>query len=648
MKRITLLAGIAFSPALLFAQQKKLTLNEVVVTANKFEQKASQTGKVMTVITQKELAHNSGKTLTAILNEQPGITINGVGESSGTNQTVYLRGADPKYTLIMINGIPVNDVSYINYEFDLNLIPVSSIERIEIMRGGYAALYGSGATAGVVNIITDKSDLRPFNVTAGFSAGSYGTFREQAGINGHSKHVDYNIQLQNFDSKGFSSALDTTGHAGFDKDGFHRQSVYANIGFHPSEKWTISPFLHLAYEKGDLDEGAFTDAKDYTYNSTFFQTGIQVRHEFKNGDLNVNYSYSPTVRHYLNDSTDGFAYLKEYYQSRVHLADAYAHFVVDPHISFLIGNEFKIERTNQNSDYISGSYVSKSMLGADSAQTDVLNIYGSLFLQSNNGFHVEIGGRLNQDKLYGFYPVFSINPSWLIKDRIKVFANISSSYTAPSLYQLYSVYGNKKLSPESGMSYEAGAESLLAGQKLRLRVTAFDRDLRKVIAFQLTDPVTYSYQYMNYNYQHDYGGEIELNYAVNDRLQLSAYYAYVNGKVTVKNDHAKTDSTHNNLFRRPENSAGASASLQITKSLYLGLDGKYTGTRNDLVYAGYTQEVKKLKGYILMNLYAQYDLKKKYKLFISLQNITNSHYIETTGFTTKGFNFDAGIQWSLF
>ncbi|MGH2644173.1 MAG: TonB-dependent receptor plug domain-containing protein, partial [Chitinophagaceae bacterium] len=441
MKRILLMTVAAICPALLFGQQKELSLNEVVVTANKFDQKASQTGKVMTIITQKELEHNSGKTLTAILNEQPGITINGTQESPGTNQTVYMRGADPQYTLIMINGIPVNDVSGINYIFDLNLIPVSSIERIEIMRGGYSALYGSGASAGVINIITKRGGQQPFNATASFSGGSYGTFREQAGINGSKKHFDYNIQFQNFDSKGFSSALDTTGHAGFDKDGFHRKSLYANLGFHPGESWTIRPFLNLAYEKGDLDAGAFTDAKDYTYNTTFFQTGLQIKHDFRKGDLQINYSYNPTERHYLEDSVDSQPFLKEYYQSQAHSVDAYIHYIIDPHVSFLMGNEFRLERTTQNSDYISGSYASKSSLSADSAQTDATNIYGSLFLQSNNGFHVEIGGRLNQDKLYGFHPVFSVNPFLLINDQVKIFANFSSSYLAPSLYQLYSVYG---------------------------------------------------------------------------------------------------------------------------------------------------------------------------------------------------------------
>lgn len=646
MKKNVLLAGIVFCPALLFAQQKKLSLNEVVITANKFSQKASQTGKVVTVITQKELEQNSGKTLTTILNEQAGITVNGINEAPGTNQTVYFRGADPQYTLIMINGMPVNDVSQISYVFDLNLIPVSDIERIEIMRGGYSSLYGSGASAGVINIITKKGGQRPFQATAGFSGGSYGSFREHLGINGHKRKIDYNLQLQNFDSKGFPAAIDTTGHAGFRKDGYHRKAVNANIGFHPNERWTLRPFLNFAFEKGNIPWGAFTDASDYTYNSTFFQTGVGIRHNFDHGDLTINYNYNPTVRHYLNDSTDGLPYLKEYYQSQVHSFDAYAHFIVDPHISFLVGNEFKITKTNQTSDYISGTYVSKSALGADSAKTDAVNMYGSFFLQSNNGFHVEIGGRLNQDKLYGFHPVFSVNPSWLIQDRTKVFINVSSSYLSPSLYQLYSVYGNKNLSPETGINYEAGAETLLGDQRIKIRVTGFDRNLKRVIAFQLINPTTY--QYVNYNRQNDYGGEAEFKYTVNDRLHISAYYAYVNGEVTVRNDETKLDSTYNNLFKRPENTAGITASWQMTPSLFVSLDGKYTGSRNDLVYVGYSQEVKKLSGYILLNFYTQYILNKKYKIFLSLQNFTDSHYIETTGYATKGFNLNAGVEWSLF
>lgn len=107
------------------------------------------------------------------------------------------------------------------------------------------------------------------------------------------------------------------------------------------------------------------------------------------------------------------------------------------------------------------------------------------------------------------------------------------------------------------------------------------------------------------------------------------------------------DSTYNNLFKRPESSAGISLGYQISPSLYISMDGKYTGKRKDLVFIGYNSEERKLEPYILLNFYAQYELKGKYKLFAGLHNITNSQFVETSGFTTKGFNFEAGLQWSL-
>lgn len=648
MKRVLLLATAALCPLFAWSQQKNLSLDEVVVTANKFDEKASQTGKVVTVIDQKELVHSRGKTLGVLLDEQAGITVNGSSGAPGTNQTVYMRGADPKYTLILIDGIPVNDVSYNDYKFDLNLIPLSAIERIEIIRGGYATLYGSGTASGVINIITKKGGQRPFNVTAGLSGGSYSTFREQAGINGRQHKIDYSLQMQEMDSKGFSSALDSTGHGGYDPDGFHRQAVYGNLGFHPDDNWTLRPFINFTHEKGDLDYGAFTDDQDDDYKTTFLQTGLGIQHSFQNGDLHLKYSFNSTTRHYLNDSLDGSGYSKERYQSLVHYVDAYAHVIVNSNISFLLGNSIRFEKTGQHYSSISGGYVYDTELSGDSAQTDAMSVYGSLFLKTENGFHLELGGRLNQHKLYGFHPVFSINPSWLITKKVKVFANVSSSFTSPSLYQLYSIYGNTRLKPETGLSYEGGMEALLADQKLKFRLTGFERDLKQVIAFQLADPVTFAYQYVNYDHQREHGGEAELNYALTDKLQLKGYYAFVTGRVTVRNDATKRDSTYNNLFKRPEHTAGLSLGYQLAPSLFLSVDGKYTGQRKDLVFRGNATQTTTLKNYFLVNVYAQYVWKKKFTAHLGLYNITNSRFIETTGFSTRRFNFDAGLDWSLF
>jgi vitamin B12 transporter len=206
---------------------------------------------------------------------------------------------------------------------------------------------------------------------------------------------------------------------------------------------------------------------------------------------------------------------------------------------------------------------------------------------------------------------------------------------------LYSIYGNRHLDPETGISYEGGIETLIAHDKLKLRGTAFDRNMKNIIGF-------YDNHYVNYNRQKEYGGEVELSYMINDQLRVKGYYAYVNGQVTVKNDRTKMDSTYNNLFKRPENSGGLSVGYQVTPSLYIDVDGKYTGACKDLTFINSPNEIRDLKSYILLNVYAQYTLRKKYKVFLGIYNATNSHFIETTGFATKGFNFDAGLQWSLF
>ena len=130
-------------------------LDEVTVTATKFPSKASQTGKVQTIITRQQLERAGGKDLTQILHEQSGFFISGT-NTPGKDKTVYLRGAKGEHTLITINGVPVYDASGVTSAFDLRSIPVDNIERIEILKGSQSTLYGSDAVAGVINIITKE------------------------------------------------------------------------------------------------------------------------------------------------------------------------------------------------------------------------------------------------------------------------------------------------------------------------------------------------------------------------------------------------------------------------------------------------------------------------------------------------------------
>ena len=150
-------------------------LDEVVVTATKYPVKQSQTGKVVIVIPHEEIEKSIGKPLGELLSERAGITVNGSLNDAGTNQTIIIRGAGSGRALVLIDGMPVNDPSETDNSFDINLIPVSMVERIEISKGAQSTLYGSDAIAGVINIITVKPDIKtPFNGKASLSGGNYG------------------------------------------------------------------------------------------------------------------------------------------------------------------------------------------------------------------------------------------------------------------------------------------------------------------------------------------------------------------------------------------------------------------------------------------------------------------------------------------
>ncbi|MEY4919730.1 MAG: hypothetical protein RLZZ431_912, partial [Bacteroidota bacterium] len=112
---------------LLFGQKDSLQksstpnqLEDVIVTANKIEQKQSGTSKVITVITAAQIQQNAGRTIAQVLNEQAGLSLPGSLSNLGTVPSVYMRGAASGRTLILLDGAPVGDPSMISNEFDLN------------------------------------------------------------------------------------------------------------------------------------------------------------------------------------------------------------------------------------------------------------------------------------------------------------------------------------------------------------------------------------------------------------------------------------------------------------------------------------------------------------------------------------------------
>lgn len=601
-------------------------LDEVVITATKYPVKLSQTGKVVTVVTQEQIARSSGKSLAQVLSEQTGIIVNGANSNPGKDKSIFLRGATNDYTLILLDGVPVNDPSGTGGAFDLRLFPIEQIDHIEILKGSQSTLYGSDAVAGVINLITKKKAKGPIGFNGGASYGSYNSLNANAGINGHTDIVDYNVIYSYANTDGISEAADTTGKANFDKDGFLRQSLQANLTFRAGKKVTIAPYYRYSYFKGDYDADAFTDAPN-SYHSLLNNTGAVATFALPKGTITANYGYTYSKRNYLSQwgASD--------FRGKFHSGDVYLTQSLNSQVKLLAGVNY------QNYQLLD------TTLNWKNPDISVVSPYASFFLESADGLHVEVGGRYNHHSEFGSYFTYSFNTAYLITQQIKAFANVSSGFKAPTVTELYGpvFYGsNPNLKPEKSNSLEAGVQFQAWQQKLQVTATGFYRDIKDVIMYVGS-------QSINIDQQKDKGAELEVSVTPDTKWSIKASYAFVTGKLY--QTRSGKDTSFYNLQRRPKHAVNATVGYQATPALFISVSAQTLGKRYDLFYESnppYATLAMNLKAYTVLNAYAEYKfLAGKVRLFVDARNLTDTDYQEVYGYNTMGINVQGGFRINL-
>ena len=641
-KKIFIAAAVLISSQLYAQKDSTKNLDEVVITATKFPIKQSLTGKVVTVIDGQQLQRNSGKSLTEVLNTQAGIVVNGSSNVLGTNQDVYLLGAAAGKTLILLDGVPVYDASGISGAYDLNLISVDQVERIEILKGSQSTLYGSDAIAGVINIISKKGGAKKINATASLAGGSYNTFKGSVAVNGTVKNTGYSVQYTKLKSKGFSTAQYQTRINNFDNDGMDENIFRTNISQKIGNKFSVRANTQLSYYKTDADAGQFTDDADYTIKNKNTLIGFGADYTMAKTILHFNYNYNRVSRVYLDDSASrgGFSYYsKGDYTGKSHFAELYSNIAVAKHIDVLVGADYRNQLTGQNYFSISsfGPFTS-TPLSDDSTKVNQFGAYASVVVKDVKGFNVELGARYNNFNKYGNVFTFSFNPSYVINNSIKIFGNISSGFKAPSLYQVYSEYRNPngELKPEKSLSIEGGIQYYK--DNINLRAAYFSRDIKDNIVFYSAGAPTYANYYVNADKQKDKGLELETS-IVFGKVTLNANYVNLDGKVETK--AGLKDTSFFNLYRRPRQTVNLNVGIELCKNWNMNIGVQSIGKRYEAVYASAPIE---MPAYYVWNLYSTYCITKNIKAFVDLKNITDEKYSEVYGYNSRRFNFMAGVN----
>ena len=614
-----------------FSQQEKEkieSLNEVVVTATKFETNKKNVGKIVYKITQETIENNQGKTVVDLLNDVPGVEINGNFSTKGQNLGYYIRGGRNRQVAILIDGVNVNDPSSFNGDFDLRQIDINQIESIEVLKGASSTLYGSGAATGVINIILKKSSKDSFAGTFTTSIGTNSSsennnfsgeeFSTNFNFNGTLGKVDYLLGLNANGSSGLSAAESTTNSV-FEEDNFSRQNVLLKVNYAVNDKLKIGLLssydeFSTDFDGFDYDPVTFASIpadKDNNSKSVQKRVGVNADYSYKNGELKI--------RTFLTEIDRNQTPSNDFFYGEVYGFDVYNNYKFNDQFSFLVGF------TSQFQDMIQKT--SFSTIEEGSGKQHFYDPYVSVNYFSEAGFNVSAGTRLNIHSEYGNNFVFDVNPSYNFKiaeNDIKVFASYSTAFVAPTLSEIFTKLPTlDELLPEEDVTVEGGFDVAL-GNKINLSATYFYREETNKIGY---DPATY--QTINDLGTFSAKGlETEISYKASQKLNLLANYTYI-------------DRDENLLLKIPQNKFFIKADYNLFPQTFTSLSYRFVDETKDFGNVD-------LASYSLVDFFINHSLlENKVTFYGSVTNIFNEDFQEIAGFTTRGRNYNLGLRINL-
>ena len=627
-----------------FAQQKDsitspTPLEEVVISDSKFALAKEKSGKVITKITSEDLRKREGQSIASVLNSVAGVEINGSQSVAGKNLGYYIRGGKNSQVLILIDGIPVTDASGISFEFDLRLLPAQQVESIEIMKGAASTLYGTGAATGVVNITLKKSGKKSIQGNTYFNAGTNNTaftskssiqdYNQGFSVNGNLKKVNYFASLNSTETTGMSQIASPNENVVYEEDRFSRINYLAKLGYKVTDKLTLDFFGNFDKIKNDYDGGFdntwINDISQNHSKSEQFRFGFLPKYKYAKGEFILNSSFNKMVRSYDElDSYSGTVGLSQY-ESRSVNVDGYNKYEVLKFLYLVTGAQYQFHDMNSETPY--------GGVAKESAKFNMIDPYINGVFTSDFGLNVNAGARLNIHGEYGNQLVYNLNPSFDFESvPLKVLASYSTAFVTPSLYQLYSQYGNTALTPEKNSTVEAGFETQLLDKKLRFSAVGFYREQNNFIGFSS------AYKYINIDGTNKAKGvETEITFAITENIKWISNYTFT-----------QVDEALDRLI--PKHKVNSSLDYQVCPRAAFNVNYQYVDGKNDAFFDGNTYGTQKvvLGSYQLVNASLNYELvKSRLTIFGAVTNVLNEEFVENIGYNSLGRNFKLGLNFKL-
>lgn len=583
------------------------TLPDIVVTATRTAQSADATLASVSIITRQDIARLQAQSLPDVLRGVAGLTLSNNG-GAGKATSVFLRGTNGNHVLVLVDGVKVGSATLGTASFQD--IPVAQIERIEIVRGPRASLYGSEAIGGVIQIFTRKGGgtLAPsFSATAG----SYGTFNGMLGLSGGGEQGWFNAKLNQQDTNGFNACRGSLVAGCFtnepDKDGYHNLSLGLRGGYRFDNGVIADAQLLRANSKNKFD-GSYQNEGE----------GVQ---QVRGGSLKFSpmQAWNMTLRAGSSQDNSNF-FLNGIFKTRFNTQrDSLSwqnDFAVNADQLLTAGLDYQNDRVDSTTVYTRPTRDNRALFGQYQGSFGAHSLQASLRRDDNQQF----GGHDTGGLGYGY----------AVNDTTRLTASYGTAFKAPTFNQLYYPgFGSATLRPELSRSVEVGAAG--HGTFGKWSLNAYQTDITDLIGYDTAPP----YNIANINTARLKGLEGQL------KTQVSDYD--INSTLTLQDPRQTSGVNQGKLLNRRATEAMRIEVAHDFGAYHLATSLYAEGRRfNDLA----NTSTKRLGGYGLLDLRAEYRLAQDWLAQGRIDNLLDKQY-ETAQFYNqpgRGLYFTLNYQ----
>lgn len=578
---------------------------EIVVSASLTEVPRKRTGSSVTVIGRDEIERRNKTTVLELLRTVPGVEIAQIG-GPGRAASLFLRGGNSSHTLVTIDGVRLNDNN--SGAFDFADLTTDNLERIEVIRGPQGLLHGSEAVTGAVNIIT-RHGQGPARGWIRGAAGTNSYSRFGAGVSGGDQRLDYSLSASRLDTDGVSAASEKTGNS--ENDRWENLTVSGRLGgaFLTDGRADLA----LRFTRGDTDVDGFTfgvgptDDLNAVQERTTLTTSLSLAKP-----ITERWTQTLVATHGSDElvGEDPDTFFSNFdISGETSSLSTQADLQLATNDKLSIG--YKVERRTAEN------------LGAFDESLTIRSAYVENLWSWRDRVDLSLGVRNDDHTVFGDETTYRAALSAQLGEAARLHTSFGTGFKAPTFNDLYFPgFGNLALRPETSTGYDLGIELTLVEADITVDLTYFDTKFDDLILF------TFPAGVVNVAEATSEGAELSIQWKPGERFRLQASHTF--------ND-TEDLASGNPLARRPEHRSVLALFFEPIAKLRASATLIAVADRID-------SDGGVMDNYERLDLSLDYQLNRRLRPFVRVENLFDSSYSEIPGFTTPGFSFAAGVH----